>query len=92
MEKRILKNGLLMALAVGAAMNFTSCKPEPGGEPPVTGSSVLSGEITGNRTLSADTVYQLSGFVYVVDGATITIPAGKVVKFRAGINLKKQIQ
>ena len=80
MEKRILKNGLLMALAVGAAMNFTSCKPEPGGEPPVTGSSVLSGEITGNRTLSADTVYQLSGFVYVVDGATITIPAGTVIQ------------
>jgi DNA-binding protein HU-beta len=25
-------------------------------------------------------------------GEAITIPAGKVVKFRAGINLKKQIQ
>lgn len=25
-------------------------------------------------------------------GESITIPAGKVVKFRAGINLKKQIQ
>lgn len=40
----------------------------------------LQGEIKGNRTLSADTVYLLKGFVYVVDGATLTIPAGTIIK------------
>lgn len=40
----------------------------------------LQGEITGNRTLSADSVYLLKGFVYVTDGAILTIPAGTVIK------------
>lgn len=39
-------------------------------------SAVLSGNIVANRTLSADTVYTLSGFVKVRSGATLTIPAG----------------
>ncbi len=40
----------------------------------------ISGEIKGNRTLSADSVYLLQGFVYVIDGAKLTIPAGTVIK------------
>lgn len=36
----------------------------------------LTGDITADRTLSADTLYVLSGFVKVQDGATLTIPAG----------------
>jgi hypothetical protein len=40
----------------------------------------ISGEIKGNRTLSADSVYLLQGFVYVINGATLTIPAGTVIK------------
>jgi len=46
-----------------------------------TGNSVnLEGEIKGNRNLSADSVYLLKGFVYVIDGAKLTIPAGTVIK------------
>ena len=48
----------------------------PGVTPPTTGSAVLSGTIGANRTLSKDTVYVLRGFVYVANGATLTINAG----------------
>ncbi len=43
---------------------------------PVQGSAVLQGDITANRTLSADSTYLLRGFVKVKSGATLTIPAG----------------
>jgi hypothetical protein len=36
----------------------------------------LTGDITADLTLSADTLYVLRGFVKVQDGATLTIPAG----------------
>lgn len=38
--------------------------------------ATLSGNITSSRTLKADTVYTLSGFVKVTNGATLTIEAG----------------
>ncbi len=38
------------------------------------------GEGTGTRTLSADTTYYLSGFVFVNSGQTLTIEAGTVVR------------
>ncbi len=38
--------------------------------------ATISGHITGNRTLTADTVYTLSGYVKVMNGATLTIEAG----------------
>ncbi|MDR1258434.1 MAG: Ig-like domain-containing protein [Tannerellaceae bacterium] len=41
---------------------------------------VLEGEITGNLTLRAVDSHTLKGFVYVVDGATLTIEAGAVIK------------
>lgn len=40
----------------------------------------LAGSITANRTLDASKVYLLSGFVYVTDGVTLTIPAGTVIR------------
>jgi hypothetical protein len=40
----------------------------------------ISADITTNRTLNAGTVYTLSGFIHVLDGATLTIPAGTVIK------------
>lgn len=45
------------------------------GTPTVT----LSGSITSNTTLSASTVYLISGLVYVKNNATLTIPAGTVL-------------
>jgi hypothetical protein len=40
----------------------------------------LSGSISANRTLDASKVYLLQGFVYVLDGVTLTIPAGTIIR------------
>ncbi|MEZ4415578.1 MAG: fibronectin type III domain-containing protein [Gemmatimonadota bacterium] len=42
--------------------------------------AVLSGTITGNRQLSADTVYKLQGIVTVEDGGELHIPAGTMLQ------------
>jgi len=40
----------------------------------------LEGTISANRTLDASKVYLLKGFVYVMDGVTLTIPAGTIIR------------
>ena len=40
---------------------------------------VLQGDLTTNRTLSADSTYLLSGYVRVKSGATLTITAGTIL-------------
>ncbi len=40
----------------------------------------LSGSITANTTLDNTNIYLLQGFVYVRSGATLTIPAGTLIK------------
>lgn len=42
--------------------------------------AILEGEITTNTTLESDKTYLLKGFVYVKNGATLTIPAGTVIR------------
>jgi hypothetical protein len=65
------------ATLAGAILAAAACSGDsPVVPPPATGEAVLSGNITQNRTLSADTVYQLRGIVQVTSGATLTIPAG----------------
>jgi hypothetical protein len=41
--------------------------------------ATISQDITANRTLYADTVYQLSGFIKVANGATLTIQPGTTI-------------
>lgn len=41
--------------------------------------ATISSDITANRTLYADTLYTLSGFVHVASGATLTIEPGTVI-------------
>jgi hypothetical protein len=41
--------------------------------------ATISSDITSNRTLYADTVYQLSGFIKVANGATLTIEPGTTI-------------
>jgi hypothetical protein len=43
---------------------------------PAPGSVTITGDITADRTLHADTVYTLAGFVHVGNGATLTIQPG----------------
>lgn len=40
----------------------------------------VSGEITTNTTWTNDNIYLLNGFVYVEDGATLTIEPGTIIK------------
>ncbi len=47
---------------------------------PGTVSGVISGNITANRTLFADTVYTLLGFIQVTNGATLTIQPGTRIR------------
>ncbi|MCS6821418.1 MAG: cell shape-determining protein MreB [Microscillaceae bacterium] len=46
---------------------------------PATGARIIQGEITKNVTLIATNKYILKGFVYVTDGATLTIPPGTII-------------
>ncbi len=51
-----------------------------GGTTTTTENTILSGKITSNLTLKANTTYKLRGLVYVTNGATLTIePGTKIV-------------
>jgi fibronectin type III domain protein len=56
---------------------------DPSSEASVTTSGaateVISADITADRTLFADTVYTLSGFIHVANGATLTIQPGTTI-------------
>jgi|694.fasta_scaffold05876_2 PKD repeat protein len=40
----------------------------------------ISGDITGNTTLFADTIYSINGYVYVKNNAVLTIQPGTIIK------------
>ena len=50
----------------------------------ITGDFVLTGEISGKKTLTADKVWSLKGAVFVMDGGELVIPAGTIIKAAAG--------
>ncbi|MFH1068679.1 MAG: T9SS C-terminal target domain-containing protein, partial [Candidatus Glassbacteria bacterium] len=64
---------ILFPLLVSTA--FAQTRPEV---------TVTDASIVGNVTWSSDTVYVLSGFVFVDNGEALTIPAGTVVKGMPG--------
>lgn len=82
MKKHTLLSFLFSFLALGSIL-FSSCKKDDNSATVVTGNTesyILKDSVTGTRTLSADTVYLIKGFVYVVNGATLTIPAGTILR------------
>ena len=54
--------------------------------PGLGGQVILSGNITANRTLDRDTVYVLSGFVKVQNGAVLTIESGTRIVGDSAVN------
>lgn len=71
---------LLLSLTVISAL-FVSCSKDDNNsteKAPATGE--LSGNITSDLTLNAETVYTLKGATYVKSGATLTIPAGTIIE------------
>jgi len=68
-----------------ATLAFAACDDsDPTGiePPPPTGdaAAVIDADITSNRTLRADTVYTLRGFIKVPAGVTLTIEPGTVIQ------------
>lgn len=57
---------------------WANWKPQSTSYPDAT--EIIEGEITTNLVLDANKTYLLKGFVYVADGASITIPAGTVIR------------
>jgi hypothetical protein len=60
------------AAAGGETSDFTNALPITTG----VAAATLTGNVTASRTLTKDTVYTLSGFVKVQNGATLTVEAG----------------
>lgn len=82
-----MKKKSLYHLAIVAALAFTACSKndyvDDGTTPvvtPVSNVVEVSGDITANTTWSAGKIYSLKGFVYVVNGATLTIEPGTIIK------------
>ncbi|MEA1996955.1 MAG: T9SS C-terminal target domain-containing protein, partial [Gemmatimonadota bacterium] len=71
--KKLLPVILLSVFAAGSLL--AQSKPER---------TITDADIIGDITLSADTVYILSGFVFVGDGESLTIPAGTIIKGMPG--------
>jgi hypothetical protein len=81
MKKSYLKSMALFAMAI--VFGLASCKKdkqEPAPPAPVAQQVEVTGEITVNTAWTADKQYLLKGFVYVVDGVTLTIAPGTVIK------------
>jgi hypothetical protein len=75
----------LLNLSFAAAILVASCGKDKTTTttPPVnnnTNIEVLEGDISANKTLSANKQYMLKGFVYVTNGATLTIEPGTIIK------------
>jgi hypothetical protein len=86
--KEIQMKKPLLFLALGSTLLFSACSKKdaiiddttpPVIVQPTTGVEV-SGDITANTTWTADKIYTLKGFVYVTNGATLTIQPGTIVK------------
>ena len=50
----------------------------------INGSFILAGTYKSDKTLTADKIWKLSGRVFIADGATLTIPAGTIIKAEGG--------
>jgi len=77
------KSALILMLA---AALFSACSKNSTDDtvtPPIVVPSntvAVTGDITTNTTWTADKIYFLSGFVYVTNGATLTIEPGTIIK------------
>ncbi|MDR2814943.1 MAG: hypothetical protein LBB79_09885, partial [Prevotellaceae bacterium] len=89
--KTSMKANMIMmgsALFVSAALLCTRCNSDddknndeaPKGETLNLGDGSNGYEIKENETLTYPNTYNLKGFVYVVDGATLTIESGVIIK------------
>lgn len=81
---------LALAFMLSGFLFITSCTEDGGDDDgPITGpvgdiEVVVESNISGDATWSSDSVYVLAGRITVLDGATLTIEPGTIVKGQAG--------
>ncbi|MDO4229297.1 MAG: hypothetical protein Q4C98_05740 [Capnocytophaga sp.] len=83
MKTKIFRIGTV-ATFIGLAL--TSCSKTEAEEQIITANAVLKGEITQSQTLDATKEYILDGALVIKSGATLTIPAGTVIKANQGFD------
>lgn len=64
----------------GSTSSWSGAVTVTTGAPGSAGVVSITQDIVSNRTLYADTTYQLSGFIHVANGATLTIQPGTVIQ------------
>ncbi|OQP46792.1 hypothetical protein A4R26_07645 [Niastella populi] len=75
-----MQKKFLSMLAIAAVVVATGCsKSDDEDEGTTPTNSVLQGNISESRTLTADKKWTLKGYVYVTNGATLTIEPGTVI-------------
>ncbi len=81
-----MKKLQLSILFVAVVMTVMSCRKSDPVDPisPPKTPEAISGEITANKTLTADRHWILDGVVFVKSGAVLTIEPGTIVKAKVG--------
>lgn len=84
-----MKKVKLLALAAAALVFASSCNDDEGTTTPPNNNGgddemVVTANISENTTWSSDKVYVLGGRITVLDGVTLTIEPGTVIKGQAG--------
>jgi hypothetical protein len=79
-QKSLFFNRTSVMLIMASLLVLTGCDPSKDETKTPGEDLMVSGELTGNVTWKANNTYTLSGFVYVVDGAILTIEPGTVIK------------
>jgi hypothetical protein len=64
----------------GQTSTFSAIRDVTTGAPGSGGEEIVEGDITTNRTFTADKSYIIRGFVHVTQGATLTIQPGTTIK------------
>lgn len=84
---KLLSCAALLILLLGSCRKIQEdviIHPGGGGSDSTEENTVLEGKISSDRTLKANYVYKIRGFVYVVNGAKLTIEPGTVIKGEKG--------
>ena len=77
-----MKNLRLATLLICGIMAFSSCRKNSEDPGPIVppAPETVTGIITANKTLTADRVWILKGYVFVNNNATLTVEPGTVIK------------
>ncbi|WP_460759864.1 hypothetical protein [Niabella terrae] len=81
---KTLKNGMSVLLVL--ALGFTACSKtdDPGEDPAGSDNILVTQHISTDTKWTKNNVYELAGRITVLNGATLTIEAGTIIKGQAG--------